>query len=406
MMHSPGEAWFRGFMKRHSDRIKMEKLLITDCKRVSYVTKEFFKDMYDKIYPEMVTAAVAIELDQPAMFDKEGNEVFNESEMYGYPTRYKMVRPRNCIFVDETGCNTNMKTDGKVGGEAFITPRDKTASGEPVMSAVILKSTKDVHDLNLTQWTGIDRMCTFKDFDSLVEAYERESGENGSMKGGPTCVFGGKEVPCFIGASPNASITTKMLTNMLEMMDELDLFDRQGNNTPFLLLDGHHSRLGLEFLEYINNPNHLWRVCIGVPYGTHIWQPSDSSELNGTLKLELTKLKRELHQKYSEKPFGSEDIMPLVRKAWGKSFALSHNIKKSIAERGWGPLNYVLLKNKVFQSTEIPNIPEESLETAVPTVINIELGSKHEKGSATRKNEGEGAIGNTILLTKQISEGY
>ena len=37
------------------------------------------------------------------------------------------------------------------------------------------------------------------------------------------------------------------------------------------------------------------------------------------------------------------DILPLVKRAWGKSFALQENVRHAIVERGWGPLNYVLL---------------------------------------------------------------
>jgi hypothetical protein len=142
-------------------------------------------------------------------------------------------------------------------------------------------------------------------------------------------------------------------TDILWMMDKLELFDRSGDNTPFLLLDGHHSRLGLEFLEYIHSPEHFWRGCSGVPYATHVWQPNDSSELNSTFKIALAKLKRSL--------------------SWAESFVKFHNIKILIAERGWGPLDYVLLKHDVFDHSKAPSVPEENmLETSHPTVINVE----------------------------------
>jgi hypothetical protein len=47
----------------------------------------------------------------------------------------------------------------------------------------------------------------------------------------------------------------------------------------------------LEFLEYVCDENHKWCCCIGVPYGTHIWQPADSLELNRCFKVTLTKAK-------------------------------------------------------------------------------------------------------------------
>ena len=64
-------------------------------------------------------------------------------------------------------------------------------------------------------------------------------------------------------------------------MDEIGVYDRKNDVLPFLLLDGHQSRLELPFLQYINDEKkegHKWMVCIGVPYATHFWQVADSNE--------------------------------------------------------------------------------------------------------------------------------
>lgn len=45
----------------------------------------------------------------------------------------------------------------------------------------------------------------------------------------------------------------------------------------------------LPFLDYIHDDKHPWVVCVGVPFGTHLWQVVDSSELNGAFKMEVTK---------------------------------------------------------------------------------------------------------------------
>jgi hypothetical protein len=66
---------------------------------------------------------------------------------------------------------------------------------------------------------------------------------------------------------------------------------------PFLLLDGHGSRLELPFLKYINNLLPEWVVCIGVPYGTLHWQVGNSAKHNGSYKMALAKSKRELVMK-------------------------------------------------------------------------------------------------------------
>ena len=80
----------------------------------------------------------------------------------------------------------------------------------------------------------------------------------------------------------------------MEMLNELDkrtVFERfEELGVPFLLIDGHGSQTRLPFLRYINSDDTRWKYCIGVPYGTHmIWQPHDSSELNGSYKIKLSR---------------------------------------------------------------------------------------------------------------------
>jgi hypothetical protein len=122
---------------------------------------------------------------------------------------------------------------------------------------------------------------------------------------------------------------------------------------------------------------HKWSVCIGVPYATHIGQVNDSSKLNGSFKMMFSKAKRDLFLiKYAQgKTMGPTDIMPLVRKAWAASFGYPRYAKKAIAERGWGPLNYVLLQHKMFQQSS--DLQDSSQEDAVslpshPTVMNVD----------------------------------
>ena len=104
-------------------------------------------------------------------------------------------------------------------------------------------------------------------------------------------------MPCIVSNTDSGSITSELLVSFLKKMEELDLFPRTDGLKPFLLLDGHGSRLELPFLQYINSPNHEWVVCIGVPYGTSYWQVGDSSEQNGSYKMALTKCKKELVMK-------------------------------------------------------------------------------------------------------------
>jgi len=125
---------------------------------------------------------------------------------------------------------------------------------------------------------------------------------------------------------------------------------------PFLLLDGHGSRFELPFLNYVTHTDHPWKVCIGVPYGTSLWQVADSKEQNGSFKIALSKIKKELLNKrlnimMDQSTLLPTDIIPMVNYAWNHSFTRVVLNKKAIADRGWGPLNYNLLNDKSIRAT-------------------------------------------------------
>jgi hypothetical protein len=163
-------------------------------------SKEYFKDMYNKVYAEMVTTGVAVELEHEVMLDKNGNQVDDESKMYGLPMKHKIVCPENIVFVDETGCNTNMKLDGKVGGETFIISSDKPSRGmngsmghmhflflgfvsrmgDPIMCAVILKSEKQACDIPISWITGIDVGCILTEHGETIQSFIEETKEGGA----------------------------------------------------------------------------------------------------------------------------------------------------------------------------------------------------------------------------------
>jgi hypothetical protein len=165
--------------------------------------------------------------------------------------------------VDETGCNTNQLNDGRVGGELFVLPKmDNEAglpigsttdlhftvlgfissTGEAVMCAIIFKSELPVSKIPVSWKLGLDITCDADDHDNV-------------MTGGPTCTYLGKKIPCFFGTSLKASITSTLLADMLAFLDRLGVYDRSIAN-PFLLLDGHHSRMMLPFLKYVNDASH------------------------------------------------------------------------------------------------------------------------------------------------------
>jgi len=97
-------------------------------------------------------------------------------------------------------------------------------------------------------------------------------------------------------------------------------------------------------------------ICIGVPYGTSLWQVADSKEQNGSYKIAIAKAKKQLLEKrldmYLDSPgIYATDIMIIVNNAWEQSFARIDLNKKAISDRGWGPLNYNLLNDEDIKAT-------------------------------------------------------
>jgi hypothetical protein len=104
----------------------------------------------------------------------------------------------------------------------------------------------------------------------------------------------------------------------------------------------------VKFLEYITDPDHPWKVCIGVPYGTALWQVGDSVEQNGRYKIVSSMIKKQILRKricemVSEVEILPTDIIIIINAAWNKSFADIKGNKEAIIQRGWFPLNRNLL---------------------------------------------------------------
>ena len=140
-------------------------------------------------------------------------------------------------------------------------------------------------------------------------------------------------------------VKSKLLASMLKHIDDCEVFDQTNGIPPFLPLDGHGSRFKLPFLEYINDDKHKWMVCIGVPYGTCIWQVGDSAKQYGSFNMAIVRAKTAILQKKAEAhlPFGIEktDVILVVHLTWKESFALVERNKNTIGERGWCPLNFI-----------------------------------------------------------------
>ena len=122
---------------------------------------------------------------------------------------------------------------------------------------------------------------------------EINSGPGKYFPGAPVCNYKGKVVPAVIRWYESASIASNILVEVFQTMAHYNLFPRTDGVKPFVLIDGHKNRLEMPFLSYINNPKDSWIVCIGVPYGTAVWQVGDSKEQNSSFNISTNKGKGE-----------------------------------------------------------------------------------------------------------------
>ena len=363
-----GWGYWQGFMKRNGHLVRSKKGVKFESRRADWCTHHNFRTMYDEVYSEMVKGGIAVKYDDSSWVSKDGKRLNNDTNAFGLPTAFNIVRPDKLLFVDEVGSNTSQSKDGNVGGEKFLC--------EKLHRPQIRSSTKDSHFtvLGFMSAAGVPLMCSIvfaaKEMEeSWVLGFDADAEWNGDEDNieancgrgkrypmGPTCMYNGKSVPAFCCCSDNGSITAELLVDMLSSIDRLGVFDRSDGVPPFLLLDGHGSRFDIKFLEYINSATTNWNVCIGVPYGTIYWQVGDSTEQNGCFKMSLTKHKRDLMKKkerqgIQEFAIEKEDVVDLVARAWDDSFARIDSNKQAIAERGWNPLNYNCLLNPEIRAT-------------------------------------------------------
>jgi hypothetical protein len=378
-----GGRYWRNFKERNKDKLDSGVAIAQAACRKEWSSYLNFSQMYDLVYEQMNQAGVLEDLEVPVWMNLAGEIVSSEAEAFGERVSQVVKHPDYVMFVDEVGNNTNMKDDGRIGGERLLKGKGQTAevtaatsdahftvlgftaaTGEPVMCAIIFAAGEMTQELQL----GVDIRAP------LVEGDDSIRGNYGPGKrypGAPTCQFRGKTVPPFVCCSPKGGITSELLKAMLERMDSLDLFPcEQGGPLPFLLLDGHGSRFQLPFMRYVQDKEHEWKVCIGVPNGTAYWQVGDSAEQNGSWKMATTREKRKLSQfrismgmPVNIRP---SDIVPIVNTAWQQSFARVQTNKRAISRRGWTPLNRGLLKSPDVLKTKVV-MTGETTTTTTPT---------------------------------------
>ena len=375
-----GHNYWLNFIRRkgHLIRSKSGKKYAID--RSNFTTYLNFRDMYDHIEDVLVNDyKVARKFDVPVWMNSEGKIVEDQRHAFGCKVTIDIHRPDMCIVFDEVGCNITQEKDGSIGGKRFICAVDeqpyqscstKTShftclgltrlDGEALMCVVIIQGKKrDIATESGIDWNALSQL----DIDDIPEGQEatffiNNFGKNKVFPGGPSCFYKGKEVPAFITFSEGGGINGNILTEIFQRLDKYQIYDsdRKKGLVPFVLIDGHHSRFELSFLQYINDPKHRWNVCIGVPYGTAFWQVADTSYQNGKFKMTLNEEKATLfHQRKNTFQQNIHllrtDTIPLVNSSWPPAFANVQNNRKAILETGWRPYNRNLLLSSVIRAS-------------------------------------------------------
>ena len=389
-----GKGYYRGFLNRNRDKLFTTKAKKFAEVRSNWITYKNFKKMYKLVYSGMVKAGVAIELEEGEWQDINGQKC-EEKDAHGLKVHHQLTHPEYVVHVDEVGNNTNQKDNGLVGGEKRLSnDRDSKQTG----GAKVACSTKDARwtTLGFTSGTGQPIMCgiifaaefltpeerlgidIFANVEGESTDIDLNYGDGKRYPGGPKCLFRGKTIPCCVTQSPKGSITSEILVHFLKALDLLNIWERtETGPQPFLLLDGHNSRLELPFLEYVNKPETKWYVCLGLPNGTSLWQVGDSEQQNGSYKLFTYRRKEMLvdqRRRMGLKLIEIEryDVIPIVNYAWERSFKREETNKRAIAERGWNPLNRALLLHKEVMKTKKKTavspieVSEESLGDETP----------------------------------------
>ena len=335
--------------------------------------------MFDDVEKIMVDARVASRLPESVLMDKYSNVVDDVSKAYGCKVETSLDFPQCCIVMDEVGGDLNMLNDGHQGGTKYVCRRGETPKinatkkskkftvlgltnlrGEAIMCVIIIEG----KERNVFVESGVDPFHPLNESfqgdiaNSNIDVLEDNYSPGRLFPGGPTCIFEGKEIPVMVRYSEKGGINADILTDILRTLDTLKVFHhyRENGIVPFLLVDGHMSCFSIQFLEYITNHEHLWKVSIGVPYGTSLWQIGDSYQQNGRFKIALAGYKKRVMDKRlltfcSEIELIPTDIVPMIHEAWLLSFADIQGNKEAITERGFNPLNKNLLLNDMLRRT-------------------------------------------------------
>jgi hypothetical protein len=242
---------------------------------------------------------------------------------------------------------------------------------------------------------------------------ELNFGEGKYYPGGPKCKYKGKIVDCLTFASESGGITGEILVKVLQHFDGIDLFHREKDGPiPMLIVDGHQSRLDPLFVEYINNKEHKWKVCLGVPYATTLWQVGDASEQNGFVKSEWYREKAKLLVWKSEhglpRAIRPEDVMPIMNRIFFKAYGNEKNNRKATSERGWFPPNRKLIEHPSLvrkQKETVLNVDEGFAGSILDRLLRERSRSDGAMKAAEKRKLTSNAISENIKKSQRLTSG-
>ena len=376
-----GFNYWKAFLKRHKHLLRSKAASSYTINRSNFTDYLNFY-MYKHIKKVLLECSIAKQLPVPVWMDENGRTVDDEMDAFGYKVTIDIHCPDMGIVLDECGCNISREGDGNDGGESFLAGKKDKAyksttskhchftvigvtqlDGNPLMCVVIVSGKN--HDILVELGVDLAELSkhnignkTKASLDDNIDLLREHCRDGKLFPGLPSCDYKGIKVPGYLAFTESGGITAEILTNIFRRMDNLRLFhdDCKNGLIPFALLNRHGSRFDVQFLDYINDSTHKWNVCLGVPYGTALWQVADSSEQHGRFKMNLNKAKRELYNNrinscMEDMHLTKTDIVPLVRKCWGPSFCNVNANRRAIARRGWGPYNRNLLLHPTIDAS-------------------------------------------------------
>jgi hypothetical protein len=222
-----GKGWWRGFKRRNEAVVKSCVGKKYARNRSEHCTYDAIFQMYVRSFNAFVEPGNARRLPEPQHVDRDDNVVEDAVNGYGHQANIVIDNPDNIYVMDETGCNTGGRNDKNNASEKLVCPTGVTPKQEVGI--------KDEHFtvLPVTNLAGVlvliviifegERLLESWCFSLDVFAEEEGFGPGKRYPGCQSCTVGDKKVPCYFACSPNASMTSGILKDVFEFLDEQHL---------------------------------------------------------------------------------------------------------------------------------------------------------------------------------------